>query len=111
MTRGVLSALAAGMGWSLGRALSAPLRRPVCASGPLPPECCDPGESASAVPMSGAPSGPAVSGSRDSAMAWAEAISQAGACLCDEGFEDEALGCFRIAGDLIERVETWGQRA
>jgi hypothetical protein len=53
----------------------------------------------------------AVSGSRASAMAWAEAISAAGAALSDEGFEDEALGCFRVAGELLEKVEAWGRPA
>lgn len=94
--------------------------------GPLPDEACTSGRPncrctrepdtsavASTPPMHGGGfhSAPAVSGSRASAMAWAEAISMAGSQLCDEGFEDEALGCFRVAGDLLEKVETWGRPA
>lgn len=66
--------------------------------GPLPPESEPP--VASAPPMSGALTGPAVPGSRQSAEAWCCALSGAGKMLSDEGFEDQAVMCFVAAGEL-----------
>lgn len=83
------------------------------AHGPLPPECCDCDDHVWAVgsmPMAGGADPSTVPGSRASAMAWAEAISQAGSALCDEGFEDDAIQCFLVAGSLLEKVEAWGRR-
>jgi hypothetical protein len=38
------------------------------------------------------------------ALAWAEALSAAGEAVCALGWEDEALGCYRVAGMLLERA-------
>lgn len=69
---------------------------------------------ASAAPSTDAPTGlllrdqcpPPVRSAAEAvdALAWAEAISAAGAQVSGRGFEDEALLCFRAAGMLLERA-------
>lgn len=50
------------------------------------------------------PTPAASAASREEAFQWAEAISKAGEQLSGLGYEDEALGCYKIAGDLLARA-------